>query len=134
MQAKIKLMRDYTEFETSERCFITEVSNDVDDQDLSIAKARVEPGVVTAWHKLTNVHERYIIIQGSGLVEIGDLPPTPVSTGDVVRIPETCPQRITNIGHENLIFYAICTPRFTSDCYVDLETDEEYLPFEAPCR
>jgi len=61
------------EFHTSEGCFITERSNSQDDPKLSIAQARVEPGVTTRWHLLHDIDERYCIISGEGLVEIGEL-------------------------------------------------------------
>jgi len=38
-----------------------------------------------------------------------------------VLIPPMCRQRITNIGGEELIFLAICTPRFSNDAYEDIE-------------
>jgi mannose-6-phosphate isomerase-like protein (cupin superfamily) len=109
------------EFETAERCFITEVANDPDNETVSIARARVEPGITTAWHKLRGVSERYLIVSGQGLAEIGELKATSVSTGDVVCIPPDTPQRITNIGKDDLIFFAVCSPRFTPDCYLCLE-------------
>jgi mannose-6-phosphate isomerase-like protein (cupin superfamily) len=54
-------------------------------------------------------------------VEIGDLPAQEVTSGDVVLIPPLCPQRICNIGSEDLIFLALCTPRFLGDDYEDIE-------------
>lgn len=110
-----------TEYETDERCHIMETANDSGDEAVSIARARVEPGVTTAWHKLDGVTERYIIISGEGRVEIGELEPTDVLESDVVRIPANTPQRITNIGDTDLIFYAVCSPRFLPGCYVGLE-------------
>lgn len=133
MHANIKRMSDITEFETSERCFIAEVANDDEDSLVSIARARVAPGVTTAWHKLTGVAERYIITQGKGLVEVDDLPPTTVTIGDVVRIPPNCPQRIQNIGEENLLFFVVCNPRFTPECYIQLDEMDD-LSFDAPLR
>jgi len=41
--------------------------------------------------------------------------------GDVVVIPSLCPQRITNIGNEDLVFLAICTPRFTQKIYENMD-------------
>ncbi len=110
-----------TEFETDERCHIIETSNDSGDEAVSIARARVEPGITTAWHKLDGITERYIIISGKGRVEIGELEPTDLLEGDVVRIPANTPQRITNIGGTDLIFFAVCSPRFVPGCYVSLE-------------
>ncbi len=88
---------------------------------LSIARARVEPGVTTQLHRLRGVIERYLIAGGSGLAKIGDLNPERVSPGDVVVIPEGMNQQISNDGTTDLIFYCICSPRFTKDCYEALE-------------
>lgn len=109
------------EFDTPERCFIIETANDSEDEAVSIARARVEPGVTTAWHKLSGVAERYIIVSGTGRIEVGDLEPADVDAGDVVRIPPGIHQRITNTGEVDLVFYAVCSPRFTPECYISLE-------------
>ncbi len=102
---------------TAEGCYITELSNTPANPDVSIARARVEAGVTTSWHRLKNVTERYCILEGIGNVEIGDAPPKQVSAGDVVIIPPMVRQRISNSGEKDLIFLAICIPRFTPDCY-----------------
>ncbi|HNY49646.1 MAG TPA: cupin domain-containing protein [Smithella sp.] len=121
MKAKIKKQNLNAEFYMAEGCFITELSNSADDPAVSIARARVEPGVTTRRHRLQGITERYFIISGKGRVEIGDLPPQEVNSGDVVLIPPMCPQRIANIGKEDLIFLAICSPRYTQDVYEDVE-------------
>ena len=117
MQPAIKRSNEADEFETAERCSILEVSNDPDDTEVSIARARVAPGITTEWHKLKDTAERYLIISGKGRVEVGTLEPTDVREGDVVRIPADTRQRITNTGEVDLIFYAICSPRFNAECY-----------------
>lgn len=109
------------EYFTPERCFITEVANDPEDETLSVAIARVEPDITTAWHVLRDVDERYLMISGNGLVEVDENTPVPVTAGDVVRIPAGSRQRITNTGPDDLKFFAVCTPRFTPDCYIALE-------------
>ncbi|HDS15233.1 MAG TPA: cupin domain-containing protein [Proteobacteria bacterium] len=109
------------EFYTPEKCHIIEVSNSPADPELSLARARVEPGVTTRWHRLKGVAERYVMVAGTGLVEIGRRPPRKVNPGDVVLIPPGCRQRIANPGPEELIFFAICTPRFTPEAYEELE-------------
>ena len=121
MRSVVKHARDATEFTTAERCHISEIANDDDDEELSIARARVEPGVTTAWHSLHGISERYLIISGEGCAEVGELPPTRVGPGDVVRIAAGVKQRITNTGDEQLVFYALCTPRFNAEAYVNLE-------------
>ncbi|MBN1102135.1 MAG: cupin domain-containing protein [Deltaproteobacteria bacterium] len=102
---------------TAEGCYILEVANDPDDETVSIARARVEPGVTTAWHRLRGISERYIIISGAGRVDIAGLPPTKVNPGDVVLIPPETNQRIRNTGERDLVFYCVCSPRFRSENY-----------------
>lgn len=108
------------EFHTPERCYIVETYA-VDEDSMSIARARVEPGVTTAWHLVEHTTERYIIAEGRGRVEVGDFPAADVGPGDVVIIPSATRQRITNIGAVDLIFYCVCTPRFQPENYRSLE-------------
>lgn len=108
------------EFYTQERCWITELSNSADDELLSIARARVEPGVTTCWHRVRGTVERYVMLEGEGRVEVGKQAPRVVRAGDVVIIPADCPQRIANIGACDLVFLAVCTPRFRQAAYEDL--------------
>jgi mannose-6-phosphate isomerase-like protein (cupin superfamily) len=110
------------EFDTPERCRILEMSRSADDPDLSLARARVAPGVTTALHRL-KVHERYVILSGEGRVEIGEADPLDVRPGDVVRIPAGTSQRIANTGAEDLVFLCVCTPAFSPEAYEDLEGD-----------
>lgn len=117
----IKKFNRRSEFFFDEGCFIVELDNSPDNPGLSIARARVEPGVTTRWHRLHGVTERYVIIEGAGRVEIGSLPPQEVGPGDVVIIPPGCAQRITNTGPGELIFLAICAPRFSPDIYEDID-------------
>ena len=121
MNETIKQKNIKEEFCTSEKCYITELSNTPDDPDVSIARARVEPGVTTRRHRLKGITERYFIISGKGLMEVGELPPQEVTAGDIVLIPPMCRQRITNTGKDDLIFLAICSPRFTQDVYEDID-------------
>ena len=110
-----------TEYFFREGCFITELSNSTADPAVSIARARVEPGCVTRWHRLRDTVERYVILSGTGLVEIGDSPAREVHADDSVIIPALCPQRIRNIGTSDLIFLAVCTPRFVLENYEDVD-------------
>src|SRR5215208_1675498 len=112
MKAEIRGAELSKEFQTAENCFILEVANDAGDADLSIARARVLPGTTTEWHRVMDTDERYVIVHGQGRVEVGDLPPTLVGEGDVVRIPANVPQRITNVGEDDLVFFCVCSPRF----------------------
>lgn len=121
MDIKIHKQDLSREFYTDEGCYILEVANTDNDPNVSIARARVEAGKTTRWHKLDGISERYLIIQGHAEVEIGDLPVTEVLAGEVVTIPPDTRQRIRNIGQGDLIFYCICDPVFSPDQYIDLE-------------
>jgi len=121
MKQRIRRQNLGDEFYIAEGCHLIEVSNSADDPDASIARARLEPGKTTRWHRLVGTAERYVIVQGRGLAEIGSLPPAEVTVGDVVLIPPDCRQRITNTGADDLIFLAICTPRFSYDAYEDID-------------
>jgi mannose-6-phosphate isomerase-like protein (cupin superfamily) len=121
MQAQIITTPESAEYYFEEGCFILELSNSAQDPQLSIARARVKAGMSTRLHRLTALVERYVILSGQGDVEIGDLPAQTVSAGNVVIIPQLCTQKITNTGEEDLVFLALCTPRFEKQFYEDIE-------------
>lgn len=102
-----------------EGCFILELSNTPEDPAVSIARARVPRGVTTRWHRVKGAAERYLILEGRGRAEVDEFPPREVGPGDVVFIPPSARQRIANIGDTDLIFLAICTPRFVPQAYQD---------------
>ena len=130
MQPQILKANQADEYYFDEGCFILELSNSPADPDVSIARVRVKAGVTTKLHRLKGVVERYVILSGIGRVEVAGVEPQQLSTGDVVIIPSLCPQRITNIGTEDLVFLAICTPRFTKEIYEDLD----YFSSKLPCK
>ena len=111
------------EYWFEERCHITAWWNTPADAAVSIARARVEPGVTTRLHRLKGVTERYVILEGKGCVEVAGAAPLEVSAGDVVVVPPGASQRIRNVGTRDLVFLAICTPRFTRDVYEDIDPD-----------
>ena len=121
IKASIKANATTPEYFFAEGCFITELSNSNDDPEVSIARARLEPGKTTRWHYLLATTERYVVLQGTGRVEVDELPAQCVSVGDVVLIPPKARQRISNTGMSDLVFLAICSPRFTQAAYVDIE-------------
>ena len=121
MQPKIIKAQTLQEYLTPERCYIAENHSD---PALSIARATVKPGVTTKAHHLKGVQEIYIITRGTAKVAIGNLEPAAVETGDVIAIPPFTSQKITNTGKTDLVFYCVCTPRFTEDCYVDEEAEK----------
>ncbi len=109
------------EIYTRERCFISEVLNSDDSPDLSIARCRVEVGVITELHSLTGITETYLIDAGEGVMDDGINPAIKVGVGDSITIPAGHPQRIKNIGERDLQITVTCRPRFTPACYVPLD-------------
>lgn len=105
---------------TVERCYITELLNDPAWPEVSLARARVLPGVTTQLHALS-VAEWYVVESGEGRVSVGDAAARPVEAGSVVTIPRGVAQRIENTGPDDLVFLCVCAPRFLQDCYTPLE-------------
>ncbi len=108
------------EFWTRERCYIAELLNHDGSPEVSIARARVEPGVTTELHALA-VAEWYVIESGVGQMTVGDAQPREVRAGDTVSIPTGTAQRIHNGGDGDLVFLCVCVPRFLLRHYTSLE-------------
>ena len=111
------------EYYTAEGCYILESWNRQLDPDVSVARARVVPGMTTRLHRLDGIAERYLILSGHGRVEVEGLDPREVGPGDLVAIPPGAGQRIANLGETDLVFYAICTPRFVLRAYQDIDPE-----------
>lgn len=109
------------EFMTDENVFILESWHSPLDPALSIARGRLAPGATSVPHILTGTAERYIIIEGEGELALAGLGVRPVRAGDIVFFPAGRPQTVTNTGSTDLVLYAICTPPFEADNYVELE-------------
>lgn len=115
------LLGKYTKGETliGEGCFVEELCTEQALPGASLARARVEPGVTTELHALRDITETYIVLEGTGDMEVGD-ERFPIEPGDRVLIPPGTAQRVTNEGDRDLVFYCLCTPAWDPDCYVSL--------------
>ena len=120
MRADISRADETREYFFREGCHILEISNSPEDPDVSIARVRVEPGLCTRAHLLDGIAERYLILEGAGEMYLGDAAPQAVGAGDIVRIPDNTVQSIANTGGCDLVFLAICTPRFVESAYHDI--------------
>ena len=114
---------DAGEYWTDERCYITELLNSDRSPEVSLAVARIEPGVRTQLHSLTGVEEVYVVRSGRGVIEIDGVEQA-LAAGDQAVVAASAAQRITNTGGDDLYCYCLCRPRFRPDCYVDLEGTE----------
>lgn len=113
------------EYWFAEGCFILEWLNHPAESAVSVARARVLPGSITRWHRLHGITERYVIQSGQGVVQVQGLAPTRVGPGAVVIIAPGAAQRIHNEGTDDLVFLAVCTPRFAADCYESIDDSDE---------
>lgn len=118
-QPRIHRTDPAAEYFFAEGCHILELWNDAADPQLSIARARLPPATRTRWHRLQGIAERYLLLEGQGLVEVEGLPAQTVGPGSVVVIPPGAAQRIANTGAGDLVFLALCTPRFELAAYRD---------------
>jgi len=109
------------EYYFQEGCYITELWNENTDQDVSVAKARLVAGQSTRKHALKATVERYMVLEGQGLVSVGTEPPRVVRQNDIVFIPAGMTQQIKNTGSADLVFLAICTPRFIEENYLAVD-------------
>jgi mannose-6-phosphate isomerase-like protein (cupin superfamily) len=121
-QALVRTPPAEDEFFTEEGCYILETWNRSDDPAVSVARARVPPGATTRRHRLAGIVERYLILLGEGRVEVQGMAPRVVGPGDLVYIPAGFGQRILNTGKAELVFLAICTPRFVPESYQDIDS------------
>lgn len=109
------------EFFTPERCHIIEIFNMAQRPGVSIAQARIEPGITTANHLLQETDEWYYILQGTAEMYLNGKMIGNLSPGDVVDIPAGTPQFIRNTGTTDLVFLCVCVPGFRTENYLDLE-------------
>ena len=110
---------------TPEDCFVYEnYGISTGDSTVSIARARVEPGVTTKVHHLDGIQEIYLIVKGKGRVDIEGLESAEVVEDDMVVIPFGKSQRITNVGKIDLVFYCVCTPSFAQNRYFEEKTEK----------
>ncbi len=124
MSIFVRKVNPSEEYHFVEGCYILELFNGVDDPELSITRARVTPGVTTRLHRLHGITERYVILEGQGVVRGAGMAEHPVGPGDVVIIPPASPQQISNTGHGDLVFLALCTPRFVPEAYEDIDSGD----------
>lgn len=108
----IKSIMDIIPFKAGDDTLIREVwhpKNDNMDLPFSVAFATLNPGESSLPHILENSVEAYMIINGKGLVTVGETKQE-VTIGHTVMIPAGTTQYIENIGNDVLAFYCIVAP------------------------
>ena len=77
----------------------------------SLAEARLLPGASTTPHYHARAEEIYYVLQGQGLMCVGD-ESSQVGPGDAIAIPPGKVHRITNTGNAILTFLCCCAPAY----------------------
>ncbi len=78
----------------------------------SLAQAIVSPGQETHLHYHATTEELYHILQGNGLMTIGEEAFT-VESGDTLCIPPNSQHKIKNTGDTDLVFLCCCSPAYS---------------------
>lgn len=77
----------------------------------SLAEARLPPDASTTGHRHLKTEEIYYILDGNGLMQIGD-ERRQVGAGDAIAIPPGAFHQITNTGPVVLKFLCCCAPTY----------------------
>ena len=80
----------------------------------TLAEARLPAGASTAAHHHVKTEEIYYVLEGRGLMRVGD-ETREVGPGDAVAIPPGAVHQITNAGTTALKFLCCCAPGYEHD-------------------
>ena len=80
----------------------------------TLAEARLPAGGSTAPHHHVVTEEIYYILEGQGLMRVGDETRV-VGPGDAIAIPPATSHQITNTGDGLLRFLCCCAPGYEHD-------------------
>jgi mannose-6-phosphate isomerase-like protein (cupin superfamily) len=83
-------------------------------QNQSLAEARLPPRASTTGHHHVKTEEIYYVLEGKGIMQIGD-DRQPVGVGDAIAIPPGVFHQITNTGQTVLKFLCCCAPCYEHD-------------------
>ncbi|MCL4140753.1 UNVERIFIED_CONTAM: hypothetical protein GTU68_046260 [Idotea baltica] len=87
----------------------------------SLAEATVPAAIQTELHCHKKSEEIYHIIQGKGMMFLGD-EHFPVNIGDTVYISPNTPHQISNIGNKDLVFLCACSPAYSHEDTVIIQS------------
>jgi len=83
-------------------------------QQVSVAEATIEPGAGTDLHIHHTSEEIYFVIQGAGIMTLGD-EVFAIGRGDTVCINPKQPHRVENTGNLPLKILCCCAPSYSHD-------------------
>ena len=77
----------------------------------SLAEETLPPGATVTRHHHDVLEEIYLILSGSGLMQLGD-DQSIVVTGDAIFIPRGTPHQLTNTGTDPMRIVLVCGPAY----------------------
>jgi mannose-6-phosphate isomerase-like protein (cupin superfamily) len=80
----------------------------------TLAEARLPAGASTTVHRHVRTEEIYYVLEGRGLMRVGE-EAREVGVGDAVAIPPGAVHQITNTGPTVLKFLCCCAPGYEHD-------------------
>jgi mannose-6-phosphate isomerase-like protein (cupin superfamily) len=80
----------------------------------TLAEARLAPGARTTAHHHAKTEEIYYLLEGRGLMRVGD-EAREVGPGDAIAIPPGAVHQISNTGSTTLKFLCCCAPGYEHD-------------------
>ena len=83
-------------------------------QNQSLAEATVYPAAETRLHRYGKTEEIYHIVQGSGVVRVGD-ENHEAGEGDTILIPAGAPHNIRNHGSNDFVFLCACSSAYSHE-------------------
>jgi len=86
----------------------------------SLAKITIPKGKASLKHYHPIVEESYFILSGKARIVL-DNQESIISAGDGVAVTPKTIHQIFNVGEENLIFIAVCSPPWTPECSVFID-------------
>ena len=92
-------------------------------ESLSVAEASIDPGESTRLHRHPVAEEVYQILDGAGLMELGD-ERLAVVPGDIIRIAPGQPHRIEARSEVPLRLLCICQPAYRDEDTEFLDTPD----------
>ena len=113
----VKRITDCREFEANDGSFVKELlhrKNEDISFGCSVAHARVPAGGKTAPHVLGERAEAYIVLEGEGIVHVGE-ESEKVGRGNIVYIPAGKVQWVENTGDSELVFLCIVDPAWSAE-------------------
>ena len=83
-------------------------------RNLSLAEARIPPGGETKLHRHLKSEEIYHVLEGKGLMRLGN-EEFEIVTGDTILIPPGTPHNVRNIGAGVLRLLCACAPPYSHE-------------------